>query len=83
MAHYWRAGVKNTITNKVVLVYFSTEKDYDAEEITDFLEEEFNFSCVNCYLRHLSIIEYICNILTCHISTSRTCFNYNRSTLIG
>lgn len=83
MMKYWRAGIKDTTTNSTVLIYFSTEKDYDAGEITDFLETEFNFSCVNCYLHRMNIIEYICNILTCPISTSRTCFNYKRSALIG
>ena len=83
MAHYWRAGVKEPNTKRVVLIYFSTENDYDAGEITEFLENTFDFNCVNCYLKHLNIVEYISNILTCPISSSYTCFNYNRSALIG
>jgi hypothetical protein len=83
MMYYWRAGVKEPSTNRVVLVYFSTMKDYDAVEITEFLENTFGFSCVNCYLKCLTVIEYIANILTCPISSSYTCFNYNRSALIG
>ena len=60
---YWRAGVKDTATNKVVMVYFSTVKDYDADEITDFLTDEFGFSCVNCFLKYLSALEYYSNVI--------------------
>lgn len=83
MARYWRAGVKDINTNQVVLVYFSTVKDYSASEVTEFLEDTFGFHCVNCYCKHLNVVEYIANILTCPISSSYTCFNYNRSVLIG
>jgi hypothetical protein len=83
MAKYWRAGVKDMDTNAVSLIYFSTEKDYAVEELTEWLEEELGFNCVNYCLRHLNIIEYISNILTCPISTTRTCFNYRRSVVIG
>ena len=83
MARYWRAGVKDINTNQVVLIYFSTVKDYSASEVTAFLENTFGFHCVNCYCKCLTVIEYIANILTCPISTSYTCFNYNRSALIG
>ena len=83
MAHYWRAGVKDINTNQMALIYFSTMNNYDASEITDFLENTFGFHCVNCYLKRLTVIEYIANILTCPISSSYTCFNYNRSALIG
>ena len=83
MARYWRAGIRKPDTNQVVLVYFSTMNNYDVVEVTEFLENTFGFNCVNCYLKHLSIVEYIANILTCPVSSSYTCFNYNRSTLIG
>jgi len=83
MARYWRAGVKDINTNQVVLVYFSTVKDYSASELTEFLEDTFGFHCVNCYLKSLNVVEYIANILTCPISSSYTCFNYSRSALIG
>ena len=83
MARYWRAGIKDTNTNQVVLIYFSTMNNYSAAEITEFLENTFGFNCVNCYLKRLNVVEYIANILTCPVSTSHTCFNYNRSVLIG
>lgn len=83
MARYWRAGVKDIHTNQVVLIYFSTVKDYSASEVTEFLENTFGFHCVNCYFKCLTVIEYIANVLTCPISSSYTCFNYNRSVLIG
>lgn len=83
MAKYWRAGVKNIDTNAVSIIYFSTEKDYDVEDLTEWLEEEFDCRCMNYCLRRLSLIEYIPNILTCPISTTRTCFNYHRSVVIG
>lgn len=83
MAKYWRAGVKNIDTNAVSIIYFSTEKDYDVEDLTEWLEEEFDCRCMNYCLRRLSLIEYISNILTCPISTTRTCFNYHRSVVIG
>lgn len=83
MMHYWRAGIRKPNAKQVVLVYFSTESDYSASEVTEFLETTFGFHCVNCYFKRLSIVEYIANILTCPISSSYTCFNYNRSALIG
>lgn len=83
MAHYWRAGIKDPDTNRVVLIYFSTMNNYDVIGITDFLENTFGFTCINCYLKRLNVVEYIANILTCPISSSYTCFNYSRSTLIG
>jgi len=83
MSQYWRAGIKDLQTNRVVLIYFSTENEYEYDEITDLLENEFGFYCVNCYLHQMNIVEYIANVLTCHISTSRTCFNYKRSVVIG
>lgn len=83
MSQYWRAGIKDPQTNNVVLIYFSTENEYQYDEITDFLETEFGFYCVNCYLHRMNVVEYIANALTCHISTSRTCFNYKRSVVIG
>lgn len=83
MAKYWRAGVKNIDTNTVSIIYFSTEKDYNVEDLTEWLEEEFDCRCMNYCLRRLSVIEYISNILTCPISTTRTCFNYHRSVVIG
>lgn len=83
MAKYWRAGIKNIDTNTVSIIYFSTEKDYNVEDLTEWLEEEFDCHCMNYCLRRLSVIEYISNILTCPISTTRTCFNYHRSIVIG
>jgi hypothetical protein len=83
MAKYWRAGIKDISTNTVSIIYFSTEKDYSLGDLTEWLEEEFGFHCMNCYMRHLSIIEYISNILTCPVSTTRTCFNYHRSVVIA
>ena len=83
MAKYWRAGVKDMDTNTVSIIYFSTEKDYRMGELKEWLKEEFDLYCINYCTRRLSIIEYISNILTCPVSTTRTCFNYHRSVVIG
>ena len=80
---YWRAGIKDTAANKVAIIYFSTTKDYEVHELTDFLTNEFGFTCSNCYLRRLNILEYLSNAIIYPVSTSRTCLNYSHSILIG
>lgn len=80
---YWRAGIKDTTTNKVAIIYFSTTKNYSAYELTDFLTNEFGFTCVNHFLHRMNVVEYLSNAIIYPISTSRTCFNYNHSILIG
>lgn len=78
MKTYWRAAIKRHDEKFYHIVYFSTEKNFHITELVDWLADQFNIDVCNCYVKHLNVLEYIANALTCPLATMNTFTSYPR-----